>query len=494
MGPAVAWRLAASHACAAAAASCAPPRARVAAGPPPKRAGKGFGGGAPAAPSRSTRAAPAAAPAASDSAEWAVLRSWLEARGATVDGIGVGIVDARTGLRGVYAARAFERGEPIFKVPRATAILDEARADASAVGAVWAGRECDVPACVRVALLVLFLLMRGDACADDWGPALAMLPTRAEFESDGGPLELWSVAEVSLCECAQLIGEVGARSAELRALYDGVLLPGWERAAQAAGSPLRGLAPPSFERVQWAVVAVSSRAYGEGEPGAGSSSMLVPAVDLCNHAPPADANTAKALAPWGEFVVIAARALAAGEEVTITYGPLPTRRLLQQFGFMLPRALATQRAFDVPLARLDLLWAGDGRARESARGDGEDVWVAKLPDGARDALAELARAGLLLRDKSGAVSRWQPCGDGLRAAVAQLHARTGAASYAQLLRRELGAFPSGAQPEADDAQLAERAPEMPPRHQLALEFRARAKRLLRDAAETEDACAAGALG
>lgn len=468
------------------------------AGKRPLPAGKGFGAPPVAAPPPaelargvSTASAVQPVPAVAGLPGWERLRPWLEARGATCDGITVGVVDVASGLRGVLTTRAFERGEPIFKVPREAAILDEARADASPVGAVWVDCAADVPACVRVALLVLYLQAacsaatpssaaassstpRAGAAPDDgdWSPALAMLPTRAEFEADGGPLELWSAAEVARCECAQLVGEVGARSAELAALYDGVLLPGWQRAASAPGSPLAGIAPPSFERVQWAVVAVSSRAYGEGPPGGGTSSMLVPGVDLCNHAPPAEANTVKALAPWGDFVVIAARPLAAGEEVTITYGPLPNRRLLQQFGFMLPPGCAAQRALDVALARIDRLWAAAG---------GGDGWAEALPEPAQQALASLGREGLLVTGKSGRVSQWQPCGAKLQAAVARLESGAGAASYAELLRRELGAYPSGPDPHSDEALLSGGGGPLEPRARLAADFRARAKRLLLDA-------------
>lgn len=466
----------------------APPRALpIAAAVDKRRAGKklqqaakGFGAQPPssarpseAAPPSDRRAGGAPpAPLAQSSPGWAALRPWLEARGATVNGVAVGVVDAASGLRGVVASRAFERGEPIFKVPREAAILDEARADASPVGAVWAGRAAEVPACVRVALLVLFLQAKAGADGSahgGWGPALAMLPSRSDFEAEGGPLELWSEAQVAACDCGQLVGEVGARSAELAALYAEVLLPGWQRAAAAPGSPLAPHAPPPFEVLQWAVVAVSSRAYGEGPAGGGASSMLVPGVDLCNHAPPAQANTAKALAPWGEFVVIAARRISAGEQVCISYGPLPNRRLLQQFGFMLPDTCAGQAELDVALARIDRLWAAPGAGAGGA---------AELPAPARPALDELARAGLLLAGKDGAVSLWQPCGAKLRAAVERLERSAGAAPYAELLRRELAAFPSGPDPRRDEAELRAAAAELSPRARLAADFRARAKRLL----------------
>lgn len=368
-------------------------------------------------------AAPSTAPA---DASFAKLRPWLEARGAKISAVDV--TTTPLGVRGVVATRDFARGEEIFVIPRDTCILDEERADKSPVGRVWADAAGDVPACVRVGLLVLFL----DATDDTWRPALGMLPSRADFDADGGPMELWSPAEVAACDCGQLQREVARRQESLRQLYDEVIGPGWRAAAAAdATSALARVPVPSFERVQWATVATTSRAYGEGEAGAGRSSMLVPGVDLCNHDCPERANTVKGLSPWGQFVVLASQDISSGEEVFISYGNMPNRLLLQQFGFMLDRAVAT----DVAVVEVD-----------------EDVRQ-RLP----------ADATGLLRDAGGAAAKWQPCGSNLKGA-------TGAADYERLLRTQLERL--APQPAGGSGSG--------PRARLASNFRALSRRLLEE--------------
>lgn len=465
-------------------------------------AAKGFGGGAAPAPAKKGAASatppPAAAVGSDDaSAAWLRLRAWLEERGAALDGVDVGIVDPSIGLRGVRAARAFARGEEIIKIPRDECILDEAHADASPVGAVYAdsvGTDA-VPACVRTALLLLFRAAAPTE-AEEWRPVLEMLPSAEEFAEEGGPMELWADDELAACECPQLIAEVRARRASLRALYESTVRPGWEAAA-APGGPLAGLGVPSLEQLQWAVATVTSRAYGEGEPGSGRSSMLIPAADLCNHHQPDRVNTVKALAPWGAFVVLAARPIEPGEEVLVTYGPMPARKLVQQFGFMLPPEPALDRA----LARLPLAF-GVGGASAGADGGapigfgdegagaadagavGEAWWTDALTPAARAALDELVAARELAADARGRVRAWQLCGAALERALGALRALGEAAggarlSYAELVRAELGEYSTTV--EADLERLGAAGPgaqPLPPRTRLALDFRTRAKQLL----------------
>ena len=86
------------------------------------------------------------------------------------------------------------------------------------------------------------------------------------------------------------------------------MAPGW---AAAAAEHLHGSPVPAFAAFQRAVVLVNSRAYGDDAPPSpeleGTSCLLVPAVDLCNHECPAKVNALKALTPWGHFVIVADR-------------------------------------------------------------------------------------------------------------------------------------------------------------------------------------------
>jgi hypothetical protein len=420
------------------------------------------------------------------------LRAWLLDNGAEIDsGIGVGVVDAATGLRGVVARKAFKRGDVLFSVPREACILDDGKADKSPMAAIiypTVAERNALPPPMRVALLLLYL-ERADPTERStfWGePALAALPTAADFEADGGPMQLWSEDERAEVECGQLIADVHRRSEELRMIYEDKILPRWtEAAAMEVGPnvPLAGTQPPSLAEFQHAVCLVTSRNFGEGEEDAGTMSMLVPGVDLCNHDDPNLVNTKHALAPWGNFVVLAQQAIKVGDEILLTYGALPNRLLLAQFGFLLfdrnPPLMS-----DAALVRIDGLF-GIGIHQDSSTGDKQGFAAATAEtEAAADVMWEDSPAlGKLInlkgnRSKNGRLSRWQP--PMVARAAAELVAgesEEGKELFCGLLQRELSSYSSSL--EQDEAKLASLHDNpMPIRSEWALRFRLEAKRLL----------------
>ena len=155
---------------------------------------------------------------------WLRLRGWMEARGASgTSGIEVGVVNAANGLRGVIATKAFAQGDEVLSVPL-DCILSESWADNSPVREVYDiftnGNTETIPACVRVALLLLWLQ---HAEPEEWAPYFSMLPIHESFTGGGGePLELWSPDEVHACGCPILEAQVAADSDALRYIYDEV--------------------------------------------------------------------------------------------------------------------------------------------------------------------------------------------------------------------------------------------------------------------------------
>lgn len=262
------------------------------------------------------------------------LKSWLIGKGSEIDpGISVGVADKTTGLRGVIACRDFKRGDVLFSIPRAECILDEKKADQTPLAdALYptAMERNALPSPIRVALLLLWLERKPSERAK-WQEAMNAFPSQADFEADGGPMELWSSVELAEVECGQQIAEVHRRTQELLAHYEERILPKWTAATETPGSPLSGIPPPTFREFQHAVCVATSRTFGEEDKDGGYSSLLVPGVDLCNHDDPAAANTKHALAPWGNFVVLAQTAIKAGEEVYLSYGALPNRLLLGKY-------------------------------------------------------------------------------------------------------------------------------------------------------------------
>ena len=407
---------------------------------PPKR---GFGGGA----------APAAAPATPPNPldeSWRGFEGWLESESVAS---AVALADCGGGLRGVQTTKATKAGAELLRVPRAL-ILDDARADASPVGKLWADAAAPVPAYLRIALLLLHEARLGDA--SPLAQYVAMLPTAAEFAAEGGPAALWTDDELALLECPKLAGDAQSRRRLLE--EHPVVAPPAALAAKWSELGLPG-ASPTADELAWAVAAVTSRAYGADEGGR-SISMLIPMVDMANHASPP--NTAKGLDDDGDaFVVVAAEKLAKGDEVYLSYGPLPNLVLLLQFGFVLPGS-------DTDFALVD---CGPLLEKCGAAADGAA------------ALAAQADRGLLMREKDGAVSAWQPGGAQLRAAVEALAAagrlgdEDGRAAYLDLVKRTLLAF--GTSADDDKRELKEGGKAMAPRTRLALTFRREQKLLLR---------------
>lgn len=324
---------------------------------------------------------------------WRALKAWLADRGARVDGVDVGVVDEASGLRGVVSTRSFQRGDPVLVIPR-TCILDDGRADGRLPAELHG-----LPPHVRIA--VDLVVRRRER---DWQPVCDMLPTMEDFAREGGPLLLWSEAEVAACGCALVAARHSSQQRRLLEAHE-LVTSVW---AAHKDSPC-----PSLDEVTWAVATVTSRAYAGGK--AGATSMLIPAVDLCNHADPKRVHTRKGLTTVGDkeaFVVVANEAIAPGAEVFLTYGALSSRQLLLQFGFV-PQALPEGDAQGA-MVRLDALYgnAADGQ---------EGWWAAGLPEEARQRLQAAVEAGNLVQDPEfGAAALWQPCGAPLVRAVDDL--------------------------------------------------------------------------
>eukprot|EP00977_Amphora_coffeiformis_P007699 scaffold1690_cov182-Amphora_coffeaeformis.AAC.56 len=380
------------------------------------------------------------------------LRTWLRTNGAKIEGLHVGSV-GQGNLRGVMAARDFQRGEVLFSVPRETCIVDEAKADKSPMADLIYPSSFDrnkLPPPIRVALMLLWL-ERSPSNKATWEPALLAFPSVADFEKDGGPMELWSEDEVEQVECGQIIVQVYNRKEDLRALYKERILPRWVAAAKE-DTVLSGIPPPSLREFQHAVCVVTSRNFGQGATNEGSSSMLVPGVDLCNHDDPKMVNTRHSLSPQGNFLVVATKSIAAGDEVLVSYGPLPNHLLLAQFGFMLlDREIPL--VSDTALVRMDGLFfsASGNDDDDEEKKEQQYVPVTVASEAAADVLWEQQQGPgsiqLLLQNhlqgchgrRSGRISRWQTASTA-RAAANLVAKGDGKALYRGLLERELASY------------------------------------------------------
>ena len=148
------------------------------------------------------------------------------------------------------------------------------------------------------------------------------------------------------------------------------------------------------------MAAVTSRAYSAAPAAdAPAQSMMIPMADMANHVHPV--HTVKGLSEDGaHFIVLAREPIKKGEQVFVSYGPLPCLTLLLQFGFVPPSSLTAVDTSDFGLVDCAPLLASEGVITSS--------------------LEQLAAEGLLMRERGGAVSAWQLTGAPLRAALLAL--------------------------------------------------------------------------
>jgi hypothetical protein len=413
------------------------------------------------------------------------LRQWLLARGADVGGVRV--TTAPSGLRGVVAARDFAAGDVLFSIPRDKCILDETIADASPIAVLYptTSQKNALPPSVRLALY-LFYMKKIPELAKEWQPYLAALPQ--EFESDGGPMEVWTTEEVLEVECGQQIAEVHTRKTTLRVMYEERIFPQWTEAAASEDSGLFGIEPPTFEEFQHEVVVCTSRTFGPGEHVEGVQALLVPGVDMCNHDDP-PVHTRHALSPWGEFVVLAHKPIAKGKEINLTYGAYPNRLLLAQYGFMLGQKVAT----DTALVRVDGLYQeGTESARIPSSSESEaaadEQWsTSPVPielDKLRKESTDPNLRTIYRNADTRRINRWQSAASAKAAAMAlSENEAEGKVRFRGLLQRELNAYSTSI--EEDENELQTGSPS--PRKRWALSFRILTKRLLEEQLELLDA-------
>lgn len=236
------------------------------------------------------------------------LLAWVRAAGARCDGLTVGPVP--TG-RGLVATRAFAAGEEVASLPRALLVTRE-HARASSVGRQL--RDAGVELSSSHALFAAWLCAEARRPASAYAPYLRSLP-------------------------ASYDGFAVAASAEERALLRGTLtgdrlaLLEHDLATDHAQATARVRLLAGVERATftWARLAVGSRAFAITVDGV-ATNALVPLADLINHAP-------TPVTRWAydqdaaAFTLTAVADVAAGAELTDSYGAKGNGQLVVQYGF-----------------------------------------------------------------------------------------------------------------------------------------------------------------
>ncbi|MBK7076781.1 MAG: SET domain-containing protein [Myxococcales bacterium] len=237
------------------------------------------------------------------------LLAWAVAEGAWFEPIAIAV--AADGNRGVVTRRAVAAGEPLVIVPRRLMITDVDVAAHPAVAPLVPHQD---QLASRHSLVARWLVSERSAPASPWRRYLDALPPAYPWLPIHRP-------------AAQLIGLAG--TAALAAIVAQAESYRADHALIAGRAP----DPPSLAEFAWGRAVAGSRCYGIAAAD-GSVRALVPVADMFDHG--ADA------AHWGyddahqRFEVVAARALGAGEPVTISYGHHENAQLLSAYGFAAP--------------------------------------------------------------------------------------------------------------------------------------------------------------
>lgn len=251
-------------------------------------------------------AAPAGAAAAGcdDKSAWEDFASWLTKCGGDVGAV---TMASPNGIRGLVAQRQIEKGETLLAVPLRVAIE---LADQTT--------EADPSA----AALTLLQTYGGEA--ETMRPYLELIPRLGSPDLATVP-DFFNAEELEMLQCPS-VQEKTRRRSELCA----------NRASQ------HGL---SVEEVKWALCTVAMRSFTVLTPVQGLKRLLLPGMDLFNHAAGAPHNFRVRWTPQddgtyeGLFKFVAAASMAEGEEVRIDYGrdgaaAFSNQQYLQRYGFV----------------------------------------------------------------------------------------------------------------------------------------------------------------
>ena len=268
--------------------------------------------------------------------------SWLSSRGG---GASVAVGAGSDGLRGLITTRAAKPGDVLLEVPMACCLSDFGAGEAAVEPPSWtSGMEWTV----QLACSVLAQRAANSPLLADW-PEAPPVPLLCEAD------------ELSLACDEALASRV--REQRLWALGQCALALGAAEAAADTASATTLAAPRPFLE---ALALVQSRALLLKIPRPiGMRHLLVPGLDLSNHAEQPSALYAFSPTRGGVVRLHATRWLEPGDAVTIRYGDFDNAHFAQQYGFV--PASNKLHAVRLPLRCL-LPPKADGEASGTATG------------------------------------------------------------------------------------------------------------------------------
>lgn len=263
------------------------------------------------------------------------LVDFLRSRGAEglSDGVEVGVCATR-GIRGVYATRAFKKGDELCRVPSACALALSDPSDEDAPD--------DLPI-AECATNFLDMYAANAEARVAWAPWLDTLPTSSPSDPNFSPTpDFWSDDAVAALEHPRAVRDARERRDAVAAAasdrYDEATL---RFAAWIVSSRSRGLTVSDEGRTRPDALVDGDTGVVGARVDARVLKVLTPYLDLVNHSSD-DANARFQLVDpekddsW--FTLRAKRPIAVGKEITVAYGSMPGAEssvgLLADYGFV----------------------------------------------------------------------------------------------------------------------------------------------------------------
>ncbi|KAI5083139.1 hypothetical protein GOP47_0002882 [Adiantum capillus-veneris] len=204
--------------------------------------------------------------------------------------------------------------------------------------------------------LGLKLLMERAQRGSFWWPYISNLPQRFNI-----PV-FFTGSEIANLQYAPVIHQVKKRC---RALLD--LAKEVETVLSKLGTDQQpfGGQEVNASSLGWAMAAVSSRAF-QMHNSSGSSRVMLPLIDMCNHSFTPNARIIQQEEKGGtSFVVVAEGNLQAGANILLSYGALSNDVLLLDYGFV-----ESQNVHDFVEMRYDKIMVDAARVAARLDGDG----------------------------------------------------------------------------------------------------------------------------
>lgn len=344
--------------------------------------------------------------------------------------------------RGLFPTKRVEAGEVLLRIPESLCLRQR---EGSCKGATVSNSEEPPPADFALAFQIIRLRQKLEGCIDmnefcEIEEAhdrhllelfFATLPSASALQCCGS---FWTFEEIEQLEGPVLEAEMMWRLMEMEYFLK----------IQDIGEK----APPMrWEDLQWAVAIVRSRAVGGGggksPSGENASPMLVPLLDMCNHAPKELANAAlcRLVDDSGESskAIVATRTINAGTELLVVYetealggkdqqlggpsvygtnnfgatatskssntrlasslrslqGVVPVGKLLESYGFLLERDVTTGVAFLPGELELEMASLTSAASLQASSLSPEIDDINSTMDGKNELRADLEAAMLL---------------------------------------------------------------------------------------------------